>query len=154
MKKIVWAAFMVCACAGLAFAQTQTTPAAPPAKGSSAADAVKQVELDWEVATKAGDADKISQYVADDWRSLVGTAIETKQSYLADVRSGALKLHSFVMGPMDVKVIGNVVVVQGSDTETSTYNGKDTSGTWAWMDVFVMRNGRWVALRSQANLVK
>jgi len=35
---------------------------------------------------------------------------------------------SFDFGPMDVKVIGNVAVVQGSDTEKNTYKGTDTSG--------------------------
>jgi hypothetical protein len=51
---------------------------------------------------------------------------------------------------MDVKVLGNVAIVQGSDTEKSTMNGKDTSGKWVWMDVFVKRDGKWVAVRSQA----
>ena len=50
---------------------------------------------------------------------------------------------------MDVKVIGNVAVVQGSDTEKSSYKGTDTSGKWAWMDVFVKRDGKWLAVRSQ-----
>ena len=65
------------------------------------------------------------------------------------MKSGASKLDSFDFGPMDVKVIGNVAVVQGSDTEKSTYKGTDTSGKWAWMDVFVKRDGKWLAVRSQ-----
>jgi hypothetical protein len=40
--------------------------------------------------------------------------------------------------------------VQGSDIEKSVLNGKDTSGKWVWMDVFVKRQGRWVAVRSQS----
>jgi ketosteroid isomerase-like protein len=114
MKKLVGAVVLVFACAGLAFAQTQTPP---PAKGPSVAEAVKQLEHDWVDAAKAGDADKLGQVLADDWVAIEpdGTK-ETKQSDLADVKSGASKLESFEFGPMEVKVLGRVAVVQGSDT--------------------------------------
>ena len=64
------------------------------------------------------------------------------------------KLESFDFGPMSVKVLGNVAVVQGSDTEKSTANGKDSSGKFVWMDVFAKREGKWVAVRSQSAMVK
>ena len=35
-----------------------------------------------------------------------------------------------------------------------TTKGKDTSGKWVWMDVFAKRDGKWVAVRSQAAMVK
>ena len=38
----------------------------------------------------------------------------------------------------------------GSDTEKSTYKGKDSSGKYVWTDVFVERNGRWQAVASQS----
>jgi hypothetical protein len=53
-----------------------------------------------------------------------------------------------------VKVLGNVAVVQGGDTEKSTIGGKDTSGQWVWMDVFEKRDGKWLAVRSQSAKVK
>jgi hypothetical protein len=55
---------------------------------------------------------------------------------------------------MDVKVLGNVAIVQGSDTEKSVTNGQDSSGKWVWMDVFVKRDGKWQAVRSQSAQVK
>jgi hypothetical protein len=74
---------------------------------------------------------------------------------LTDIRSGAQKLDSYEMGVMDVKVFGGgIAVVQGSDTEKSSYKGKDTSGKYVWTDVFVDRNGKWVAVRSQNALAK
>jgi len=45
-------------------------------------------------------------------------------------------------------------VVQGSDTEKSMTNGKDSSGKYVWMDVFVKRDGKWVAVRSESTIVK
>jgi Domain of unknown function (DUF4440) len=78
----------------------------------------------------------------------------TKKEFLNDVKSGTNKVESVEFGPMDVKVIGTVAVVQGSDTEKSSNKGKDTSGKWAWMDVFVNRDGKWQAVRSQSAMVK
>ena len=81
-------------------------------------------------------------------------AKSTKKEFLDNVKSGAAKLESFEFGPMDVKVIGTVAVVQGSDTEKSSLRGKDTSGKWLWMDVFAMRDGKWQAVRSQSAMAK
>jgi uncharacterized protein (TIGR02246 family) len=145
--KLVGAVLLVSACLGLAFAQTQT----PPAKGSSVEEVVKQIEYDWVEAVKAGDSEKVGQILADDW---VGVGYdgskETKQDHLADMKSGKAKLESFEFGPMDVKVLGSVAVVQGTNTEKSTTDGKDSTGKYAWMDVFVRRNGKWVIVRSQS----
>jgi Domain of unknown function (DUF4440) len=103
----------------------------------------------------AGDVDKISQIVADDWAGVGydGSRV-TKKTYLADVKSGKDKAQSIEIGPMDVKVLGSVAVVQGGDTERSVTNGKDTSGKWIWIDVFAKRDGKWVAVRSQNSMVK
>jgi ketosteroid isomerase-like protein len=151
MKKLAGAVLLAAACVGLTFAQTP----APMAKGPSVTQTLKQLEQDWVDAVKAGNADKLGQILADDWTTLeYDGSKETKQSMLAEVKSGAEKIESFEFGPMDVKVLGNVAVVQGSDTEKSTSKGKDTSGKWVWMDVFVMRGGKWVAVRSQSAMVK
>jgi uncharacterized protein (TIGR02246 family) len=146
--KLVAAVLLVSACVGLAFAQSQ----APPAKGPSVAEAVEQIEHDWVDAVKAGDADKVGEILADDWVGVgyEGTR-ETKKNHLAEMKSGRAKLESFEFGPMDVKVLGSVAIVQGTNTEKSTTtDGKDSSGKYAWMDVFVKRDGRWVIVRSQS----
>jgi ketosteroid isomerase-like protein len=151
MKKLVGAVLLVSACVGPAFAQAQKAPA----KGPSVAEGVKQLEHDWSDAMKAGDTDKLGQILADDWVGIgYDGSKETKQSYLAELKSGKSKLESFEFGPMDVKVLGSVAVVQGSDTEKSTTNGKDSSGKFAWMDVFAKRDGKWVAVRSEITMVK
>jgi hypothetical protein len=50
---------------------------------------------------------------------------------------------------VSARVMGNMAVVQGADDEKSSYNGKDTSGSYTWMDVFEKRGGKWVAIASQ-----
>jgi hypothetical protein len=57
-------------------------------------------------------------------------------------------------GPMDVKILGSVGMVQGSDTENSSHQGKDSSGKYVWTDVFAKRDGKRVALRSHLAMVR
>jgi ketosteroid isomerase-like protein len=150
MEKIAGVVVLLGLCVGLVFARPQAAPAT-----ASTADALKQIERDWVDAVKAGDTDKLSAILADDWVGLeYDGSKETKKSAIADVKSGKSKLESLEFGPMDVKMLGNVGVVQGSDTEKSSMNGKDTSGKWVWMDVFAKRDGKWVAVRSQSAKLK
>ena len=155
MKKLITVCVSVLAYAGLAFAQAAAAPAAAPAKAPSASQTVKQLEHDWVDAAKAGDADKLGQILADDWVAISpdGTK-ETKQSDLAALKSGASKLESFEFGPMEVKVLGNVAVVQGSDTDKGTSKGKDSSGKYVWTDVFAKIDGKWQVVRSQTAAAK
>ena len=156
MKKFAGALLLICATAGLVYAQTKKAPAAPAkTAGPSVSDSVKQLEHDWTDAMKAKDTDKLDQLLADDWVSIgFDGAKSTKKEYLASVKAGDYVLTSFDFGPMDVKVVGSTAIVQGSDTETSTTKGKDSSGKYVWTDVFANRGGKWQAVRSQNAMVK
>lgn len=150
MKKLLGAVSLLCVAASPVFAQGRKASTASRVKGPSVAEAVQRVEREWVDAVKAGNLQQVSAVLADDWVGLgFGAGRETKQGFLEGVKSHRDTLESFEFGPMDVKVLGNVAVVQGSDVEKSTNNGKDSSGKYVWMDVFVKRGGRWVAIRSQ-----
>ena len=151
MKKLIGAVLFACVCVGLVLAR----PAEAPSESPSVADTLKQLEQDFGDAIKAVDANKLNQILADDWVNLGGGGrILTKEGFLRDLKSGNDKLESFELGPMDVKVLGNVAVVQGSATEKRTTRGQDWSGKTVWTDVFVKRGDKWVIVRSHANRVK
>jgi hypothetical protein len=153
MMKTIAVLVLAGACVAPAYAQAAKA-AAPPTSTSGVVDALKQLEKDWSAAQVAHDVEKLRTILAEDWQGLGSDGtFSNKKSFLSDVKSGASKLDSFDIGPMDVKVMGRVAVVQGSDTEKSSTKGKDTSGKWVWMDVFVERNGKWVAVRSQSAMV-
>ncbi len=157
MKKLVGVLLVLGIFAGLAFAQAKTEGAATKkqAAGSGVAEELRQVERDWTEGQKAGDADKVGQYLADDWKGLGPDGKKlTKEQYLGQFKSGDQKFESIELGPMDVRVIGNVGIVQGSDTEKSSYKGKDTSGKYVWMDVFQKKDGKWQAVRSEVTKVQ
>ncbi|MGA2770762.1 MAG: nuclear transport factor 2 family protein [Bryobacteraceae bacterium] len=121
---------------------------------------VTQLERDWsQVGLKKENLDKdlktLDRIVADDWVGLdfQGTA-NTKAQSMANLKSGAATTQSFELGPLKVRVFGNTAIVTGSDTEKSTYKGKDSSGKYVWTDVFVNRNGRWQAVASETTKVE
>jgi hypothetical protein len=49
---------------------------------------------------------------------------------------------------MDVTVLGNVAVVQGTTIERSSAGGADSSSKFIWMDLFAKRGDKWVVIRS------
>jgi ketosteroid isomerase-like protein len=55
---------------------------------------------------------------------------------------------------MKVRVFGDTAVVTGTDDETTTADGKKSTGHYVWTDVFVKRNGKWLAVASQTAQVK
>jgi ketosteroid isomerase-like protein len=151
MKKLAVAILLSSALVGFGAARSQT----PAAKSPGAAAELKQMEHDWADAEKVNDTDKLSQIIADDWKAIGPDGVKiTKAEFIDGYKSGKTKTESFEIGAMEVKVIGSVGIVQGTDTEKSSYNGKDSSGKYAWTDVFAKRDGKWVAVRSQLTMVK
>ena len=108
---------------------------------------LKQLERDWAAAEQAGDSDKIGRILADDW---TGVSVEgktlTKEQLLEHMKRAKRETMSVEFGPMNVKVLGNVAIVQGSEVETGAPKA-------IWMDVFANRDGKWVAIRSQSTRI-
>jgi hypothetical protein len=150
MKALVESVLFACVCVGLLLA----FPPRAHSKEPCVADTLKQLEQDLGEALESIDADRLNQILADDW-SMLGYAgkISTKQSILANLKSGRSRLKSFENGPMDVTVLDDVAVVQGISTQKSTAGGIDSSGRFMWMDVFVKRGDKWLVIRSQIGKV-
>jgi ketosteroid isomerase-like protein len=120
------------------------------AKDASDVDAIKQVELGMGDAMVAADIAKLSQIYADDFATVPGGKVITKENLLTDFKSFHDKLEWFENGPIDVRVFGNVAVAQGGVKEKRSQDGKDTSGEFAWMDLLEKRAGKWMVVRSAA----
>ena len=101
--------------------------AQPPkaaSEGPGVADTIKQLVRDWCDAMIADDIDKLSRIIADDWTDGYPGKIATKSTFLSYVKSGKHKLEACEFGPMDVKVLGNVAVLQASLTERRLKDGQ------------------------------
>ena len=144
MKTLV-AALLTLSIGATAVAGPQAHIGMAATAGEHTAETLKQLERDWAAAEEAGDSDKIGRIVADDWTGVYNEGRKlTKEQLLEQVKKAKGKTMAVELGPMDVKVLGDVAVVQGSDVD------KDTSGAEIWMDVFANRDGKWVAVRSES----
>jgi len=150
MKRTVGAMLTLCIGA-FALADTRTPANTVVTQGESTVETLKQLERDWAVAIKAGDGEQLGRILGDDWIEVGNDGKKlTKAQLIAGVKSGKVKVDSIELGPLDVKLLGDVGVVQGSHVERSTANGQAVSGEVLWMDVFAHRDGKWVVVRSQS----
>ena len=120
-----------------------------PAQDSGEVETLKRIGQQMGDAMIARDIDALDRMFADDWApgGASGKKV-TKESILQAFRSGTDTLESFVLGPMDVLVLGNIAAVRGSVTEKRHRDGKDVSGEFLYMDLLEKRAGTWVVIRS------
>jgi len=115
---------------------------------------IKQISRDMGDAMVAGDIARLDQIFADDWVTVGSGKLVTKASVLTGFKSGGDKLEAYELGPIDVQVFGRVAVAHGGVAEKRTRDGKDTSGTFVWMDLLEKRDGKWVVVKSAGDRVK
>lgn len=116
--------------------------------------AIKKLGRDMGDAMVAVDIEKLNQIFADDWAIVSSSGkVVTKEAILNDFKSGADKLLSYELGPIDVQVLGNLAVAHGTVTEKRVRNGKDVSGEGIYMDLLEKRAGKWVVVRSGGKMV-
>ena len=130
-------------------------PAGTP--GSEASENVEkeitQLERDWGDALAKRDLVALDRILGDDHSVITKDgSVLTKAQELAKHSESADELFDFE--PMKVRVFGDTAVVTGGHRERSQYQGKDTSGHYRWMDVFVKRKGRWQAVASELTRVE
>jgi uncharacterized protein (TIGR02246 family) len=116
--------------------------------------ALMQIERDWAVANVKNDWAAFDKILAAEHASNVDGVITLKKQFLANMRSGALKIASATAGEMKVLILGETGIVHGLWMEKSTLNGKDTSGTYRYTDIFAKRDGRWQCVAGHANKVQ
>jgi ketosteroid isomerase-like protein len=154
MKRILMLVVFAVAATSIALSQTGGDRKTKDSGNASVEQTLKQLEHEWGQAVDKKEIAALDKILADDWISLSPEGAVTKAQTLADVKSGDLKVEPVSTVEMKVRDFGAVAVVTGSEDDKSSYKGKDTSGRYTWMDVFVKRNGRWQAVASQNTLMK
>ena len=106
------------------------------------------LEQRWNDAILRNDSALAGTFMAEEWTEITTDgSVLSRAGDLAELVGGyhatALRLSDMV-----VHVYDDAAVVSGISEELSSFRGKDTSGRFRWMDVWVRRAGRWVCVVS------
>jgi ketosteroid isomerase-like protein len=113
---------------------------------------ITKIEQDWGNALVKADVGWIDGLIADDYMLVDpdGNLVPKAQGD-ADLKSGAQHFDSFKLDDLVVHVHGDTAVAFGLETEKSTYKGADSSGQYRFTDVFVKRDGKWMAIATHVS---
>ena len=139
----------------LVLAAAMPVQAEQPKADSDAAisQTLQAMEQAWLDAEKNNDAAAFEQIVADDWIAVNPDGkSQTKAERAAEIKTAHVV--SATLGDMRVRVFGDTAVVTGTDDEITMTDGKKSSDHYVWTDVFLKRNGKWLAVASQTAQIK
>jgi len=146
MKQIIYIAIVTVAL--LSFGRQQSV-----AQGADAAteQEVKQAIKKYREALLQRDASALKQIWADDYTFTNGAGeTHSKAQRLANLKSGATSLDSISQEEdMKVRVHGNVAVATGRVTIKGQYSGKQASGQYCSINVWVKGAAGWQLIANQ-----
>jgi uncharacterized protein (TIGR02246 family) len=134
-------------------AVTMSAQQAKAESDAAVSQTLQAMEQAWLNAEKNHDAAAFEKIVADDWIAITPDGKSQTRIERATEIKGA-HTTSATMGNMKVRVFGDTAVVTGTDDETTIEDGKKSTDHYVWTDVFVKRNGKWLAVASQTAQIK
>jgi uncharacterized protein (TIGR02246 family) len=116
-------------------------------------DLFTRLENEWNTAIFKKDAKALDLLYAKEYTYIDPTGkVYDKHQDISEVTSGNYKSETpSILSDIKVNSYENVTVVKGISTVKATLNGKDISGTNRFVDVFVMRDGRWQCVSTQSS---
>ncbi len=112
------------------------------------------IEHQWADASKRGDAATVARIESDSYVFTDPSGkITGKQDDVNMIKNGQAKYQTFDLSDMQAHVFGNTAVVTGRVKLQGTENGKDVSGTYAFTDTYVKKDGQWQAVASQVTSI-
>lgn len=131
-------------------------PTGAPAARDPARDQAELMRLEHDYARALMTRDRafLMRFYASDWRGGNWMGFWSKATMIKSILNARYVVKSMNVRDLKVRVMGDVAIVQGVDEEVTTVDGKDTSGKWAFTDVFARRDGQWVAVASHTSEVK
>ncbi len=106
------------------------------------------LERQWNDAILRSDSAAAGAFMAVDWTEMTSDGSVLTRGQDLEELVGGYHATSLRLSDIVVHVYDHAATVSGISDEQSSYRGKDTSGRFRWMDVWVMRAGRWVCVAS------
>ena len=145
--------YLRCLC--LAAIATTTVPFAAGAQDvKSDQQILIELERAWDAAFHRQDAKFIETLLADEFIATYGDGSRgDKAKELSLVAENKQQVDSLRLDEFIVKTFGNTAVVWFTQILVGPVNGKPTEIRYRYVDVWVMRDGRWQAVASQSTRV-
>jgi len=128
-----------------------------PVQGQVVPDTVERhliaLEEEWNDAILRNDRAAAGAFMAEEWTEITSKGSVLSKTEDLDELVGGYHATSLLLSDLQVHVYGSGAVVSGVTDEQSSYQGKDTSGRFRWMDVWVRRAGRWVCVGSSVTRI-
>ena len=113
-----------------------------------------QLERDWDAAFHRRDVGFIENVLADEFMATYGDGTRVdKAKELALVAQFKQQVDSSTLDEFTVKVYGDTAVVWFTQHLRGPSQGQTLAVTYRYVDVFVMRAGRWQCVASQSTKV-
>ena len=121
------------------------------------AQVIEQLERDRLKALVTGDIERARSLHADDYELVTpGGATLSKEEYLGDIKSGDLAYSTFEpVGDVRVRLFGSVAAaVRYRARIRIDYDGGHDDDVFWHTDIWELREGRWLAVWSQATRIR
>jgi ketosteroid isomerase-like protein len=121
---------------------------------SSDAEFVRFLEDAWVNAIVHKNVDVLYRIMADDFTGVSPNGARyTKAEAIADIQSGFYKVELMELEKVNVSLYGNMALVTFYQNEKSRFGDEDSSGRFAFTDVWLNRNGKWEVISSHGTPV-
>jgi len=113
-----------------------------------------QLEKDWDTAFRAKDIPFLENILADEFVATYGDgSLGNKAREIELAKEFNKQVDSSTQDEFSVKIYGDTAVVWFRQTLTGPSKGKQLEVIYRYVDVFVLRSGRWQCVSSQSTRV-
>ena len=138
----------------LALALAAPAAAQTPRRAQSDQDVLIALERDWDAAFHRKDTAFIETVLATEFLATYAEGQRADRAKeLQNAREFNQQIDSSVLDEFTVKIYGDTAVVWFTQKLTGPSKGQALTLTFRYMDVFVLRDGRWQCVASQSTRV-
>jgi len=153
MRRILCTVILVCAALPLPAQPMEAKKSSPVAKPAATAD-VQQILKDrfreYTEALIKRDLAALDKIWSEGYMFSIGRGeFLTKKDRVENIKSGATQFDSIRREDEEIRVFGDTAVVTGRVVLKVVYSGKESSGPYRFMNVWVKMQGRWQIVANQ-----
>jgi ketosteroid isomerase-like protein len=140
----------------LAFCAVSLCAAQKSQKRENRHHEIDQLEEAWRNAVLASDTAAMSALLADDYTAITANGtLQTKQDWLAGLRSGRVRFTTLDVSDRKVRFYGNTAVVTSRAEVQAATGDNDLSGNFRYTRVYVRNpQGRWKIVSFEASRIR